>query len=125
MEGRRFRRQARIRAHTLLPLRSTRLSNTISCWYCDLKISRFNEPIYQFGQKYARYLRVWFSVGVGFSLSVLFGVTMILIWESVATLCLSDGSDKISDLFSSLLLGANPSVSFCLSLSAPIFPGIL
>ncbi|XP_021764412.1 membrane-bound transcription factor site-2 protease homolog [Chenopodium quinoa] len=122
MEGRRFRRQSRVRAHTLLPLRSTRLSNTISCWYCDLKISRFNEPIYQFGQKYARYLRVWFSVGVGFSLSVLFGVTMILIWESVATLCLSDGRDKISDLFSSLLFGANPSVfGFYMSLTDVLY----
>ncbi|CAO2818922.1 unnamed protein product [Amaranthus hypochondriacus] len=109
MEGRRFRRQPRTRTQTLLPLRSTRLSNTISCWYCDFKISRFNESIYQFGQKYARYLRVWFAVGVGFSLSLLFGVTMILIWELVATLGLTDGSDKISDVFSSLVLGINPS----------------
>ncbi|KMT10164.1 hypothetical protein BVRB_5g119250 [Beta vulgaris subsp. vulgaris] len=109
MEGRRFRRQ-RARTHTLLPLRSTSLSNTISCWYCDLKISRFNEPLYHFGHKYARYLRVWFSVGVGFGLSLLFGVTMILIWESVATLCLSNGSDKIGDIFSSLLFGVESSV---------------
>lgn len=120
MEGRRFRRQARTRPQTLLPLRSSRLSNTISCWYCDLKISRFNEPIYQFGQKYARFLRVWFSMGVGFGLSMLFGVTMILIWESVATLCLSDGSDKIGDLFSSLLFGVNPSV-FGFKISVPDF----
>lgn len=37
----------------------------------------------------------------------------ILIWESVATLCLSNGSDKIGDIFSSLLFGVESSVSFC------------
>ncbi|XP_021842917.1 membrane-bound transcription factor site-2 protease homolog isoform X2 [Spinacia oleracea] len=122
MEGRRFRRQARVRGQTILPLRSTRLSNTISCWYCDLKFCRFNEPIYQFGQKYARFLRAWFAVGVGFTLTVLFGVTMILIWESVATLCLSDGSDKITDLFSSLLIGVNPTVfGFTMSLTNVVY----
>lgn len=35
---------------------------------------------------------------------------MILIWESVATLCLSNGSDKIGDIFSSLLFGVESSV---------------
>lgn len=109
MEGRvrRFRRRAR--AQTLLPLRSTRLSNTISCWYCDLKISSLNEPLYRFGQKHARFLRLWFTVGIGFSLSVLFGVAVVLIWESVTTLFLPHGS-KMSDLFSSILFGFNPSV---------------
>ncbi|KAK9747764.1 hypothetical protein RND81_02G013600 [Saponaria officinalis] len=108
MEGRRFRRQTRTRGQTLLPLRFTHLSNTISCWYCDLKITCFNEPIYHFGQKHSRFLRVWFTIGTGFSLSLLLGVTMVLIWESFTTSWLTRESNKLSDLFDSLLFGVNP-----------------
>ncbi|XP_074283982.1 membrane-bound transcription factor site-2 protease homolog isoform X2 [Silene latifolia] len=108
MEGRRIRRQSRTRAQTLLPLRSTRLSNTLSCWYCDLKMTCLNKPLYHFGQKHARFLKVWFTVGTGFSLSMLLGVTMVLIWQAVTTSWLTRESNKLTHLFDSLLFGVNP-----------------
>ncbi|KAJ7969373.1 Membrane-bound transcription factor site-2 protease [Quillaja saponaria] len=81
-EGRRVRR-FRVRRNTLLPLHtcSYRLSNTISCWYCDYKICALNEPLFCFGQRHARFLKLWFSIGIGFGLSALLGVTMILLWD--------------------------------------------
>ncbi|KAK3002886.1 hypothetical protein RJ639_017937, partial [Escallonia herrerae] len=74
--GRRMRRFGRGGQNTLLPLRVTQLSNTLSCWYCDFKSSAFNEPLFRLGRPHARCLRVWFSVGVGFSLTALVGVTL-------------------------------------------------
>uniref|UniRef100_M1BEW8 Protease m50 membrane-bound transcription factor site 2 protease n=1 Tax=Solanum tuberosum TaxID=4113 RepID=M1BEW8_SOLTU len=132
MEGRRVRRFGRWRSNqTLLPVRVNRLSNAVSCWYCDCKSSILNEPLFGFGRKYSRlqvfehqladsiesafhirriayyhlvlplslhfnsefchlrrwsssspiqiqlwFLKTWFSMGVGFSLAVLFAVTM-------------------------------------------------
>ncbi|GMH02414.1 hypothetical protein Nepgr_004253 [Nepenthes gracilis] len=109
MEARRLRRFARAHAHTLLPLRSRqRISNTISCWYCDLKISALNESIYIFGQKHARFLRVWFTIGTGFSLSVLLGVVMMLIFQLTSFLTQHNGMEKLNDLFSNLLFGFSP-----------------
>lgn len=52
--------QADAHAHIppLLPLTTSRkgLSNAISCWYCDCKITSFNELIFQFGRRHARFL---------------------------------------------------------------------
>ncbi|XP_047308011.1 membrane-bound transcription factor site-2 protease homolog [Impatiens glandulifera] len=82
MEGRRQRRFGRGQKRNLLPIRYTNLSNTISCWYCDFKISLLNQPLYNLGQRYPRFLKAWFSVGVGFSLTCVIAVTMILfLWE--------------------------------------------
>ncbi|KAK4384068.1 Membrane-bound transcription factor site-2 protease [Sesamum angolense] len=81
MEGR--RRGRRGSARTLLPMRSaTRpLSSTVSCWYCDFKFSALNEPLFRFGRRFSRYLRVWFSMGVGFSLAAVLGVSIIILCE--------------------------------------------
>ncbi|GAB4830390.1 hypothetical protein Ancab_020027 [Ancistrocladus abbreviatus] len=106
MEARRLRRFSRGQNHTLLPLRSRHLYNSVSCWYCDLKISSLNEPLYRFGLRYARFLRVWFAVGIGFSISALLAVTM-----SAGTLCQYKGSDKLNDLLSNLLFGFSPTFS--------------
>ncbi|KAJ6414866.1 hypothetical protein OIU84_003807 [Salix udensis] len=91
------------------PTRSSRtsLSNTVSCCYCDYKISALNTPLYHFGRKQAKLLRIWFSIGVGFSLTALLGVTLILVWEFGNVLHLFHGS---SDLSSSLLFGFSPQV---------------
>ncbi|XP_024993138.1 membrane-bound transcription factor site-2 protease homolog isoform X2 [Cynara cardunculus var. scolymus] len=79
---------------TLLPLRRvSHLSNSISCWYCDFKSSVFNEPLFHFGRKYSRWLRIWFSVGMGFSLTTLIGVTVVLKYSisitDVGYMCIS------------------------------------
>ncbi|KAJ6703291.1 PROTEASE M50 MEMBRANE-BOUND TRANSCRIPTION FACTOR SITE 2 PROTEASE [Salix viminalis] len=88
MDGRRWRRHGRGQAQTsFLPLRAptrssrTSLSNTVSCCYCDYKISALNTSLYHFGRKQAKLLKIWFSIGVGFSLTALLGVTLILVWE--------------------------------------------
>lgn len=111
MEGRRFRRFSRSHNNqTVLPLRITHLSNTVSCWYCDLKSSALNDPLFHFGRKYIRYLRVWFSVGTGFSLTTLFGVTLVLLWELARFLNLFSSNYEIISLLSDLLFGYSPSV---------------
>ncbi|KAJ6695150.1 PROTEASE M50 MEMBRANE-BOUND TRANSCRIPTION FACTOR SITE 2 PROTEASE [Salix koriyanagi] len=114
MDGRRWRRHGRGQAQTsYLPLRAptrssrTSLSNTVSCCYCDYKISALNTSLYHFGRKQAKLLKIWFSIGVGFSLTALLGVTLILVWEFGNVLHLFHGS---SDLSSSLLFGFSPSV---------------
>lgn len=52
--------QVDVHAHipSLLPLTTSRkgISNAISCWYCDYKITSFNELIFQFGRRHARFL---------------------------------------------------------------------
>ncbi|KAL9386768.1 hypothetical protein Peur_019892 [Populus x canadensis] len=114
MDERRWRRHGRGQAQTsLLPLRTptrpsrTTLSNTVSCCYCDYKISALNTSLYHFGRKQAKFLKIWFSIGVGFSLTALLGVTLILVWELGNILHLFHGS---SDLSSSLLFGFSPQV---------------
>uniref|UniRef100_A0A6N2K2Z1 Endopeptidase S2P n=1 Tax=Salix viminalis TaxID=40686 RepID=A0A6N2K2Z1_SALVM len=114
MDGRRWRRHGRGQAQTsFLPLRAptrssrTSLSNTVSCCYCDYKISALNTSLYHFGRKQAKLLKIWFSIGVGFSLTALLGVTLILVWEFGNVLHLFHGS---SDLSSSLLFGFSPQV---------------
>ncbi|KAL7210945.1 hypothetical protein ACSBR2_013930 [Camellia fascicularis] len=116
MEGRRVRRFGRVQTRTLLPLHIKRLSNTVSCWYCDVKTSAFNDPLFRLGRTYSRYLRVWFSAGIGFSLTAMLGVCMILLWELARVLHLYDGNAWLSRLLSGSLFGIFPS-GFGLSIS--------
>ncbi|KAG2689428.1 hypothetical protein I3760_09G138400 [Carya illinoinensis] len=121
MEGRRVRRfgrgRTRSQTRSLLPLRTTtvatahNLSNTISCWYCDYKISVLNQPLFRFGRRHVRSLRVWFSIGIGFGLTALIGVTMILLWELGKALFLFPPNTKLGNLSTALLFGFSPSVS--------------
>ncbi|KAF6135222.1 hypothetical protein GIB67_035293 [Kingdonia uniflora] len=93
VSGRRVRRLQR--EHSILPTRTTtqtHLSHTLSCWYCDFKISALNDLFYLFGRKHARCLRIWFSVGVGFSFTALLVVTLVLVWELVISLYLYNGN---------------------------------
>ncbi|XP_012075584.1 membrane-bound transcription factor site-2 protease homolog isoform X2 [Jatropha curcas] len=115
MEGRRVRRFGRGQTNTLLPLqtsetRTRRLSNTISCLYCDYKFSVLNGPLFRFGRKHARFFKIWFSIGVGFTLTALLVVTMILTWELGNALHIFRGKAKLDDGFSSLLFGFSPRV---------------
>ncbi|KAJ9183350.1 hypothetical protein P3X46_007215 [Hevea brasiliensis] len=115
MEERRVRRFGRGQTHTLLPLRTSetrirRLSNTISCWYCDYKISALNAPLFGFGRRHARLLRLWFSIGVGFTLTVLLVVTLILLWELGSVLQIFRGNTEFSDFLSSIIFGFSPRV---------------
>ncbi|XP_028110811.1 membrane-bound transcription factor site-2 protease homolog isoform X4 [Camellia sinensis] len=116
MEGRRVRRFGRVQTRTLLPLHIKRLSNTVSCWYCDVKTSAFNDPLFRLGRTYSRYLRVWFAAGIGFSLTAMLGVCMILLWELARVLHLYDGNAWLSRLLSGSLFGIFPS-GFGLSIS--------
>ncbi|KAK7360792.1 hypothetical protein VNO77_02807 [Canavalia gladiata] len=111
VEARRIRRfgPQRPTHNTLLPLHvsssSNHVSNIVSCWYCDYKISSFNKPLFHFGRRHARFLKVWFSIGVGFALSALLGVSLILLWELARTLHLCSSSNKLRNLASTLLFG--------------------
>ncbi|KAK9989550.1 hypothetical protein SO802_029789 [Lithocarpus litseifolius] len=127
MEGRRMRRFGRgvhsnTRSHSpsLLPLHTTpnpNISNSISCWYCDYKITALNQPLFRFGRRYARVLRVWFSIGVGFSLTALFGVTMILLWELGKALHLIHQDTQLGNLSTALLFGFSPTAVSGFSMS--------
>ncbi|ONI11727.1 hypothetical protein PRUPE_4G123400 [Prunus persica] len=116
MEGRRVRmfNMGRARGqhpqtqthHSLLPIHShsnpsspSRLSTTISCCYCDFKFWAFNQPLFHFGRSHSQILRAWFSIGVGFGLTLLFSISLILIWELGRALNLFHGSFFIN-LFS-------------------------
>ncbi|TKY58505.1 Membrane-bound transcription factor site-2 protease-like [Spatholobus suberectus] len=123
VEARRIRRfvPQRPSRPTLLPLHASSssysVSNTISCWYCDYKISSFNKPLFHFGRRYSRFLKAWFAIGVGFALSALLGVTLILLWELARTLHLCGGSNKIGNFARALLFGFPPSPGLRLSLA--------
>ncbi|XP_020226345.1 membrane-bound transcription factor site-2 protease homolog isoform X2 [Cajanus cajan] len=111
VEARRIRRfgPQRPTHRTLLPLHASssshNVSNTVSCWYCDYKISMFNRPLFHFGRRYSRFFKVWFSIGVGFALSALLGVTLILLWELARTLHLCGGSNKLGSFANTLFFG--------------------
>ncbi|XP_049348528.1 membrane-bound transcription factor site-2 protease homolog [Solanum verrucosum] len=112
MEGRRVRRFGKWRSNqTLLPVRVNRLSNAVSCWYCDCKSSILNEPLFRFGRRYSRFLKAWFSMGVGFSLAVLSAVTMILLYEIIQILCLYYGNTQMSNVMSEYLFGFSSTIS--------------
>ncbi|CAI8608692.1 unnamed protein product [Vicia faba] len=112
METRRMRRFMRHQRPntTLLPLHappssSTHLSNTVSFFYCDYKFTFFNKPVYLFGRRYAKFLRLWFSIGLGFALSAMLAVTLILLWELATALHLCGDSIRFRSIASELLFG--------------------
>ncbi|KAI4332117.1 hypothetical protein L6164_017052 [Bauhinia variegata] len=117
-QGRRIRRsgiQRRDLSQTqnLLPLHastsnSINLSKTISCWYCDFKISCFNKSLFYFGRRHARFFKVWFSIGTGFALSALLGVTLILLWELAQALHLLGDNDELGNIAHALFFGFSP-----------------
>ncbi|KAJ4702763.1 membrane-bound transcription factor site-2 protease-like [Melia azedarach] len=109
MEGRTFRRFGRrSRQSSLLPVGAAApnhiTANTVSCWYCDFKIRVFNEALFSFGRRHAAFLRVWFSIGIGFSLTLLLAVSCLLVW----TLFPGKFSNNTAFFF---LFGFSPSVS--------------
>ncbi|KAK4259851.1 hypothetical protein QN277_006141 [Acacia crassicarpa] len=123
IEGRRMRRFVIRRdsrqSPALLPMHassSTNLSKTISCWYCEYKISALNKPLFYFGRRHSKILKVWFSIGVGFALSALLGVTLILLLELTRVLHLCNGYNKLGSLTRTLFFGF-PSLHSGLSLS--------
>ncbi|KAJ8899973.1 hypothetical protein K2173_024084 [Erythroxylum novogranatense] len=117
MEERRARRFGRVQPHPQLPLhrpgRGERrlLSGTVSLWYCDYRISALNGHLLRFGRRYSKFLRLWFSIGVGFALTSLLLVTLILSWELGSALHVFRGNSKLSDLSGSLLFGFSPWVT--------------
>ncbi|CAI9788039.1 unnamed protein product [Fraxinus pennsylvanica] len=127
-----WRRGRRGRSNqTFLPLRTTaptHFSNTVSCWYCDLKFLALNEPLFRFGRRHSRYLRAWFTMGIGFSLAVLVGVTAILLWELARALLAYTGNAKLGNTsfsLSPLISGLNislPSIGYiCISSVISVF----
>ncbi|CAH9089532.1 unnamed protein product [Cuscuta epithymum] len=117
MEGRRMRRLGRGQnSQTVLPLSVARISNIISCWYCDFKFCVLNEPLYVFGRRYSRYLRCWFAMGVGFSSTALLAVTLILLWELSRILHPYNEEGQFSSLLSGSLFGIS-SKAFRLAIS--------
>ncbi|XP_004293823.1 PREDICTED: membrane-bound transcription factor site-2 protease-like [Fragaria vesca subsp. vesca] len=86
MEARRFRRFTMPRrtpqphTPTLLPTTHshTHSTSTVTCCYCDYKFWTFNDPIFRLGRNHSHSLKPWFSVGVGFSLSALLAVSLLL-----------------------------------------------
>ncbi|KAK1412720.1 hypothetical protein QVD17_34190 [Tagetes erecta] len=93
-------------SRSLLPLRRvSRFSNSISCWYCDFKTEVFNEPLFQFGRKHFRWLRVWFSIGMGFTLTTFVGVTVIMLLESAKALSIYNGFPWLNNILNGSVLG--------------------
>ncbi|KAM0946052.1 putative membrane-bound transcription factor site-2 protease [Dioscorea sansibarensis] len=71
-----------VRSQSILPLRTGhRLPNSLTCWFCDFKIYAFNDQLFSFGWRHARFLKVWFAIGVAFSFVALIGSITILLWE--------------------------------------------
>ncbi|XP_077252291.1 peptidase M50 family protein isoform X2 [Tasmannia lanceolata] len=108
MAGHRARRTGR--PQTLLPLRTRHLFHTLSCWYCDFKISAFNDLLFSIGRKHARFLRLWFALGVGFSFMALIGATLILLWEAAGALRLYNGTIVNWNFPTGMLFGLFPMV---------------
>lgn len=90
MDGRRLRRfgRRRRRQSSLLPVGATapddNAAYTVSCCYCDFKIRALNDALSRFGRRHAAWLRVWFSIGVGFSLTLLLALSFLLVWNLFA-----------------------------------------
>ncbi|KAH9795360.1 Membrane-bound transcription factor site-2 protease-like [Citrus sinensis] len=110
MDGRRLRRfgRRRRRQSSLLPVGATapddNAAYTVSCCYCDFKIRALNDALSRFGRRHAAWLRVWFSIGVGFSLTLLLALSFLLVWNLFA----QRNSNDAAFFF---LFGFSPSVS--------------
>ncbi|XP_031287834.1 membrane-bound transcription factor site-2 protease homolog isoform X2 [Pistacia vera] len=115
MEGRRLRRFDRPSPHSsFLPVSAsastataapvTTANATVTCCYCDFKIRFLNQPLFRFGRTHAAFFRFWFSIGVGFALSLVFAVIFILVWVMFY------GRDSNNTAFF-FLFGFSPSVS--------------
>ncbi|KAL5773793.1 hypothetical protein ACOSQ2_013717 [Xanthoceras sorbifolium] len=110
MEGRRLRkfgRRRQPRPSSLLPVvggetASSDVANTVSWLYCDFKVRVLNEALYRFGRRHATWLSVWFSIGVGFSLTLVLGVSFLLVWSLFR---------RSSIFFFGFGFGSSPSVS--------------
>lgn len=97
--------QVDVHAHipSLLPLTTSRkgISNAISCWYCDYKITSFNELIFQFGRRHARFL---FQFPTPFLMFLFVEQSVIIIFyclfSSIVIFFLLDSSD--AELFAYL-----------------------
>ncbi|CAN6444584.1 unnamed protein product [Victoria cruziana] len=76
---RRWERRGR---SALIPLQRRTQTLSLSCWYCEYKMFVFNDMILSLGLKYSRILKVWFSIGVGFSLMTFIAVIMVLGWQA-------------------------------------------
>lgn len=111
MEGRRLRRFDRPSPRSsFLPVTTSTAANdaskaTVSCCYCDFKIHFLNQPLFRFGRTHAAFFRLWFSIGVGFALSLVFSVLFILVWG------IFYGRDSNNTAFF-FLFGFSPSVSW-------------
>ncbi|XP_019706630.1 membrane-bound transcription factor site-2 protease homolog isoform X2 [Elaeis guineensis] len=103
MANRWARRRREVQTH--LPLHISHPSSSISYWYCDFKIYNLNEHIFSFGRRYARFLHVWFTVGVAFSFIALLGVSLMLLWGSAGPYHLQSRDMGINGLSVSWLFG--------------------
>ncbi|KAL1547842.1 S2P endopeptidase [Salvia divinorum] len=122
MDGRRGGR--RRGDQTLLPLRrpARHFAHTVSCWYCDFKCIAFNELLFRLGRRHSRILRIWFSIGIGFSLAALIGATVIILCEMAkATLMYAgitwfrDSSFSLSFLTAGMHMSPSSMGFLCLS----------
>lgn len=67
---------------SVLPTRNGgNTENEASCCYCDLKITKFNEPISRLGRRFSGAMKIWFSIGLGFGVASLFLVTLFLLLQ--------------------------------------------
>ncbi|URE05811.1 Peptidase family M50 [Musa troglodytarum] len=111
MANRRSRRRGR--PQTLLPLHAspTPTPNSVSCWYCDFKIYALNEAVFSLGRRYARFLKVWFTVGAAFSFVTMIGVSMMLLWGTIGAFNLHQENSRVNDLLWSSLFGTSSLLS--------------
>ncbi|CAL9092398.1 unnamed protein product [Musa textilis] len=111
MANRRSRRPGR--PQTLLPLHAspTPTPNSVSCWYCDFKIYALNEAVFSLGRRYARFLKVWFTVGAAFSFVTMIGVSMMLLWGTIGAFNLHQENSRVNDLLWSSLFGTSSLLS--------------
>ncbi|KAL4204940.1 hypothetical protein AMTRI_Chr01g134710 [Amborella trichopoda] len=101
------------RSHTVL-FSYRRPSHSCSLCYCDYKIFTFNDVLFSFGHKHARFLRLWFSIGVVFSFITLMGVVTVLLCQSTLSmyslnLLIKNVSADWSFGFASLVPGSSTS----------------
>ncbi|KAF3794662.1 Membrane-bound transcription factor site-2 protease-like protein [Nymphaea thermarum] len=98
------RRWGRRGQSALIPLQRRTQTLSLSCWYCEYKTFVFNEMLLSLGLKYSRILKVWFSIGLGFSLMAFIVVTMVLVWQSANALFMYIQGMAVWDLTNNHLL---------------------